>query len=134
MGMNPARSRAGFDNQAKRVCKLACKRASADCSASASPLWRSKAQSAKSRSAFARKEYYHISLCFFVFFYIIREPKADAFAREEYNHISPRILHSQYAVKQSSVITMLTVFSSPPRRILKTTVSPTRTYSIISMM
>ena len=33
-----ARNAPWFDNQAKRVCKLACKCASADCSASASPF------------------------------------------------------------------------------------------------
>jgi hypothetical protein len=43
-------------NQAKRVGKLACQRASADCSASAS-LLRSKARSATAFSGAARKEY-----------------------------------------------------------------------------
>ena len=63
-----ARNAPRFDNQAKRVCKLACKCASADCSASASPLWRSKAHSAKAEGFIARKEYYHISFCPFYTF------------------------------------------------------------------
>ena len=78
--LNPA----GSDNQAKRICKLACKCASADCSASASSLTKRGAKR-QSVSRFARKEYarnpyYYVKAfypCFrlvfiltFVFYYI----------------------------------------------------------------
>ena len=74
----------GSDNQAKRICKLACKCASAECSASASSLTKQGAKR-QSVSRFARKEYarnpyYYVKAfypCFrlvfiltFVFYYI----------------------------------------------------------------